>query len=84
LELVAKSLQDFTIVVLIISGFASIGLELAFGEGENGWVEGAAILAAVVVVSLVTAVNDFEKEQQFRELSALSTDTQVRSAYPGN
>lgn len=64
-------------MVLIISGLTSIGLELAFGEGDNGWIEGAAILAAVAVVALVTAFNDYEKEQQFRELSALSSDTQV-------
>ncbi|BDA45515.1 Plasma membrane calcium-transporting ATPase 1 [Coccomyxa sp. Obi] len=76
-ELIGNTLEDFTIVVLLISGVTSIGLELAFGEGENGWIEGAAILAAVAVVSLVTAVNDYEKEQQFRQLSALSSDTQM-------
>lgn len=76
-ELIGNTLEDFTIVVLLISGVTSIGLELAFGEGDNGWIEGAAILAAVAVVSLVTAVNDYEKEQQFRQLSALSSDTQV-------
>ena len=78
LELISNTLGDFTIVVLIISGVASIALELAFGKaGDNGWIEGAAILAAVAVVALVTAVNDYEKEQQFRELSALSSETQV-------
>ena len=76
-ELIGNTLEDFTIVVLLISGVTSIGLELAFGEGDNGWIEGAAILAAVAVVSLVTAVNDYEKEQQFRQLSALSSDTQM-------
>ena len=78
LELIGNTLGDFTIIVLIISGLASIGLELAFGkQGDNGWIEGAAILAAVAVVALVTAVNDYEKEQQFRQLSALSSETQV-------
>lgn len=76
-ELIGNTLEDFTIVVLIISGVTSIGLELAFGDRENGWIEGAAILAAVAVVSLVTALNDYEKEQQFRQLSALSSDIQV-------
>jgi magnesium-transporting ATPase (P-type) len=78
LELIANTLQDFTLLVLIASGVISIVLEQLFGSGEHGWVEGAAILAAVAVVALVTAVNDFEKEQQFRELSALSSETQVR------
>ena len=79
LELISNTLGDFTIIVLIISGVASVALELAFGKaGDNGWIEGAAILAAVAVVALVTAVNDYEKEQQFRELSALSSETQVK------
>ena len=40
------------------------------GGGEEGhgsaWIEGVAILICVVVVVLVTAVNDFSKERQFR------------------
>ena len=37
-------------------------------EGEVGWIEGAAILISVVVVVLVTAINDYTKEKQFRGL----------------
>ena len=76
-ELLGNTFEDFTIIVLVISGLLSIALELAFGDGDHGWVEGAAILAAVAVVALVTAVNDFEKEKQFRDLSALSSESQV-------
>lgn len=38
------------------------------GEGEAGWIEGAAILGSVAVVVLVTAINDYTKEKQFRGL----------------
>ncbi|CAL8338670.1 unnamed protein product [Lota lota] len=38
------------------------------GEGEAGWIEGAAILLSVVCVVLVTAFNDWSKEKQFRGL----------------
>ena len=37
-------------------------------EEVAGWIEGAAILAAVIVVVLVTAFNDWRKEKQFRGL----------------
>ena len=37
-------------------------------EEEAGWIEGAAILLAVVVVVFVTAFNDWQKEKQFRGL----------------
>ena len=39
-------------------------------ESEAGWIEGAAILAAVLVVVNVTAFNDWSKERQFRGLQA--------------
>jgi magnesium-transporting ATPase (P-type) len=42
-----------------------------------GWVDGAAILAAVAVVVGVTAVNDAQKEAQFRGLAALASDPTV-------
>ncbi|VDK89569.1 unnamed protein product [Litomosoides sigmodontis] len=44
--------------------------EAGVGEREAGWIEGAAILLAVIVVVLVTALNDWSKEKQFRGLQA--------------
>ncbi|KAI6190223.1 Calcium-transporting ATPase [Aphelenchoides bicaudatus] len=35
---------------------------------HSSWIEGVAILICVVVVVLVTAINDFSKERQFRNL----------------
>lgn len=77
-ELVINALSDFTVIVLIISGVTSLVLDFSFNGGSQ-WVEGAAILAAVSVVVLVTAVNDFQKEKQFRELSDLCAESQVRT-----
>ena len=37
-------------------------------ESEAGWIEGVAILVAVLVVVLVTSFNDWRKERQFRGL----------------
>ena len=37
-------------------------------EEHHAWIEGAAILIAVVIVVLVTAFNDWSKEKQFRGL----------------
>lgn len=48
--------------MLVISGDDS--------EQEAGWIEGVAILGAVIVVVLVTAFNDYRKEQQFRGLQS--------------
>lgn len=39
-------------------------------ESEAGWIEGVAILGAVIVVVFVTAFNDWRKEKQFRGLQS--------------
>lgn len=39
--------------------------------------QGAAIMAAVAVVVLVTAVNNYQKEQQFRALNQINDDVKV-------
>ncbi|CAI5710378.1 unnamed protein product [Hyaloperonospora brassicae] len=79
LELMWDAYQDITIIVLTISGFISIILSSTVGDHpETGWVEGACIIFAVVVVTLVTAVNDYQKESQFRELNAIKEDEKIK------
>ena len=59
-----------------LSKFSSISFMFTFmniseaveEEEHHGWIEGAAILIAVVIVVLVTAFNDWSKEKQFRGL----------------
>lgn len=47
---------------------------LSFLESEDGghagWIEGVAILGAVIIVVFVTAFNDWRKEKQFRGLQS--------------
>lgn len=46
-------------------------------DKSTGWIEGAAIMVSVVIVVMVTAVNDLQKEKQFKELQG----KQVRCAF---
>lgn len=39
-------------------------------ESKAGWIEGTAIICAVILVVVVTALNDWRKERQFRGLQA--------------
>ncbi|VDM91454.1 unnamed protein product [Litomosoides sigmodontis] len=82
LQLVWEALQDVTLIILLVSAIVSLALSfyrppdgnLGAGsddtEHEAGWIEGVAILISVVVVVLVTALNDYTKERQFRGLQA--------------
>jgi Ca2+ transporting ATPase len=76
LELVWEALQDVTLIILEVAAIVSLALSfykppLEEGEEEESnteWIEGLAILLAVVIVVLVTAFNDWSKEKQFRGL----------------
>jgi len=37
-------------------------------DEEHGWIDGVAILCAVIIVVSVSAINDWKKERQFRSL----------------
>ena len=64
------AIQDKTLIILMVAAIISIILGVTVEEDNSGiaWIEGAAILAAVVIVVLVTALNDWTKERQFRGL----------------
>ncbi len=46
----------------------AIGLATPSGRESKGWLEGAAIWAAVLIVVSVGAGNDYQKDRQFRKL----------------
>ena len=69
LELAWEALHDFTLIVLIVAAAISIILGLVVEKKkETAWIDGFAILVAVIVVVLVTAFNDYSKELQFQSL----------------
>lgn len=48
-----------------------------YEDPQKGWIEGAAILFAVLIVAVVTATNNYNKELQFRKLNAVKEDVSV-------
>lgn len=96
LQLVWEALQDITLIILEAAAIISLGLAFykppenldidvgsTEGEGEAGWIEGAAILVSVLIVVLVTAFNDYTKERQFRGLQSRIEDEHKFSVIRG-
>ena len=84
LELVMEALGDRMLQLLIGSAVISLILGLTVpnphtGEVDyaHGWIEGTAILASVVIVTLVTSINNYQKELKFKELSACAPPVNV-------
>lgn len=68
-KMVWAASEDFMLRILMLAAILSLTLGLAFAENKKvEWIEGAAILFAVLIVILVTAVNDYLKEKQFANL----------------
>ncbi|KAH9168805.1 calcium-translocating P-type ATPase [Lactarius sanguifluus] len=80
------ALQDKVIVLLSIAAVVSLALGLFqdFGtprpEGEPpvDWVEGVAIIAAILIVVAVGSLNDWQKERQFQVLNEKKEDRLVK------
>lgn len=71
-SILLEALKDPTLILLMVAATVSTILGTAIEEEreENAWVEGVAIWVAVILVSLVGSVNDYQKELQFRKLNA--------------
>ena len=60
-ELFFEAFQDSTVIVLVVSAVVSLVVGL-YESLTTGWIEGSAILVAVIIVAVVTATNDYMKE----------------------
>lgn len=65
------ALDDLMLKVLIVCAIVSMTISMIFEEDNRAiaWIEGGAILLAVLLVSSVTAWNDYKKEEQFLKLT---------------
>jgi Ca2+-transporting ATPase len=79
------ALQDKVIVLLSVAAVVSLALGLfqdfgtprPAGEPPVDWVEGVAIIAAILIVVSVGSLNDWQKERQFRVLNEKKEDRHV-------
>ncbi|KAI4168318.1 MAG: hypothetical protein LQ343_006485 [Gyalolechia ehrenbergii] len=72
------------VISLALGIYESVGHTPKEGEGQSlDWVEGLAIMVAIVIVVLVTGLNDYRREKQFAALNARKDDRQVKAIRSG-
>jgi Ca2+-transporting ATPase len=72
LKLLWIAYNDKIIILLTIAAIVSLSLgiyETIDGGTGVDWVEGVAICVAILIVTVVTAANDWQKERQFAKLN---------------
>ncbi|ODQ68360.1 calcium-translocating P-type ATPase [Nadsonia fulvescens var. elongata DSM 6958] len=95
-ELMWIGMHDQVIILLSIAAAVSLALGIyqTFGqppehdsEGNElpkvDWIEGVAIIVAIIIVIVVGAANDWQKERQFVKLNRKKEDRQVRAVRSG-
>ncbi|KAI9172151.1 Calcium-transporting ATPase [Paramyrothecium foliicola] len=86
-KLMWNAYNDKVLILLTFAAVISLALGLyeTFGaEHEPGaptpvdWVEGVAICVAIIIVTLVGSVNDYQKERAFVKLNAKKEDREIK------
>jgi Ca2+-transporting ATPase len=80
------AMQDKTMILLTVAALVSLafGLYSDFSpshppdEPRVHWIEGCAILVAVLIVMLASSINDYQKERQFQKLNAKKDSREVK------
>jgi Ca2+ transporting ATPase len=72
-----ENFEDDMLQILCYSAVVSLVLGILTEGLAEGWMEGASILIAVVIIISVTAGNNYIKEQQFQKLNAIATQKNV-------
>ncbi|KXS13532.1 calcium-translocating P-type ATPase, partial [Gonapodya prolifera JEL478] len=78
LEIVWDTVKDDPILKLLLFGAVIILIIGTASHPESGWYEGVAIFVAVTIVLVVTAGNDYSKDQKFKQLLLLQSDKRVK------
>ncbi|KAI1826986.1 putative calcium P-type ATPase [Xylaria intraflava] len=91
LQLVWITYNDKVLILLSIAAVVSlaIGLYQTFGQKHTAnnpgveWIEGVAIIVAIIIVVLVGSLNDYQKERQFAKLNRKKQDRVVKAIRSG-
>eukprot|EP01125_Pyxidicula_operculata_P002922 TRINITY_DN1285_c0_g1_i1.p1 TRINITY_DN1285_c0_g1~~TRINITY_DN1285_c0_g1_i1.p1 ORF type:complete len:1037 (-),score=200.32 TRINITY_DN1285_c0_g1_i1:62-3142(-) len=76
-----EKFEDPAVIILSIAAIVALAAGIAkeaLGVSDNSWIEGVAVLVAVLIVATVASSNDYSKDLQFRKLKEQSSDRRVR------
>lgn len=63
-----EALQDLTLIILMISAAASMGVGIATEGWPKGGYDGLGIVISIFLVVMVTAISDYKQSLQFKDL----------------
>ncbi|GMN53695.1 hypothetical protein TIFTF001_022822 [Ficus carica] len=77
------AVQDLTLIILMVSAAASIGVGVAAEGWPNGMYDGLGIILSIFLVVTVTAICDYKQSLQFRDLDKEKKNISVQVTRDG-
>ena len=72
---VCEALEDLMVRILIVAAIVQIILGVTLGDDPGkDWVDGLSIILAVLVVTLVGSITNYQKETKFHELNTVQNE----------
>ena len=72
---VCEALEDLMVRILIIAAIVQIVLGATLGEDPaKDWIDGLSIIIAILVVTLVGSITNYQKETKFHELNTVQNE----------
>ena len=72
---VCEALEDLMVRILIVAAIVQIILGVTLGEDPaKDWIDGLSIIIAVLVVTLVGSITNYQKETKFHELNTVQNE----------
>ncbi|KAL6709997.1 plasma membrane calcium [Coniothyrium glycines] len=71
------------VISLALGLYQTFGVQHEPGEPKVEWIEGVAIIVAIVIVVVVGAANDWQKERQFVKLNRKKEDRTIKAIRSG-
>ena len=70
-----ESLEDLMVRILIVAALVQIILGATLGEDPSkDWIDGLSIIFAILVVTLVGSITNYQKENKFHELNDIQNE----------
>lgn len=85
-DMLKEALSDQTLIILMICAVVSLVVEVSLAsapERSTAWIDGAAILAAVAIVSFVQAYSNHQQELQFAAVNLINSVYKVAATRNG-
>lgn len=67
-ELVIENFEDTILQILCVAAVVSLAIGVWKDGWAHGWIDGSSIMLAIVIITAITAGNNYIKEKQFQEL----------------